>query len=106
MEFGFSSDQELSKNFQYSDGSCSPIPALHRAGTVREKRSTRGSRALQGQPPGPCRVPGQPVAGGVRAQPPHAPHPVRPWGAGSAEAWASGHPPGWQRLGCAKAKPT
>lgn len=35
-------DQQLDKNFQYSDSSHSPLPALGRAGTVREERGAQG----------------------------------------------------------------
>lgn len=41
MDFGFS-DQQLDKNFQYSDSSHSPVPALGRGGMVREERGAQG----------------------------------------------------------------
>lgn len=98
-EFGFSSDQKLSKSFVFpsiwktSDSSHSPAPALRRAGTVREEHRARGvwlCRFGLGDCAGAM---GSPMEAGARAQPPLI-LPSVALGASSAAAWASGHPAG------------
>lgn len=91
------------KTFGILTASYSQVPALFRAGSVREQHSTLGSGWVGSALGVTQGLWATHSSWGKGSATPHLPSVVL--GSDSAEAQASRHPAGWRGLGCAKAKP-